>query len=104
VLLSPGSSSQETEAEAFSEQASEEMALHLEFQKPIDRELQVGEAHRYEIKTKEGQHLNIVAEPNEIYMVLTLADSNGKILVEADSPNSAWGPEPASLIAVSTGN
>ncbi len=75
----------------------------LELGKPIERELKGGESDVYTIKLKKGQFLHVVAEQKGIDVVVTLVGPDGKKIVEADSPNGAWGPEPASLIAGASG-
>jgi len=85
------------------EKAPKQIVATLELGKPVERELQGGGTDTYEIKVKKGQFLHVVAEQRGIDVVLVVSDPQGKILVQADSPNAAWGPEPVSLIAETLG-
>jgi len=104
---SAGPSQQETKTQPATKQTSASgvgpQALELKLQRPIKRELKGGETDRYEIRLKKGQFLRLVAEQEGIDVVLVLSDPGKKVLVQADSPNGNWGPEPASLIATSSG-
>jgi CHAT domain-containing protein/Tfp pilus assembly protein PilF len=83
--------------------AAKRLVTKLALRKPVERELKGGGADTYEFKVSKDQFLRVVAEQNGIDLVLALVDPSGKVVVEADSPNGAWGPEPASLIAESSG-
>jgi CHAT domain-containing protein/Tfp pilus assembly protein PilF len=76
----------------------------LRAHKPIEHELKGGETDAYTIKVKKGQFLQVVVEQKGVDIVLSIVAPDGKTIVAADSPNGAWGPEPASAIASESGN
>src|ERR1022692_4840968 len=71
------------------------LALH----QPVERELGPGQTDVFTVDVAAGLFLHVEAEKKGVDVVLVLADPAGKPLVTADSPNGAFGPEPASLIA-----
>lgn len=75
----------------------------LELGKPVQRELKGGETDIYTIKVKKGQFLRVVTEQKGIDVVVTLVGPDDKKILEADTSNGAWGPEPASLIVDASG-
>ncbi|MEW6733415.1 MAG: tetratricopeptide repeat protein [Acidobacteriota bacterium] len=75
----------------------------LEQDKPIERELQGGERHSYQISLTVGQYLQVVVEQQGIDVVISLYDPDGNKLNEVDSPNGKKGPESLSLISEKTG-
>ncbi|HEV3255103.1 MAG TPA: tetratricopeptide repeat protein, partial [Candidatus Acidoferrales bacterium] len=90
-------------ASAAAPAPTERLVGILEPGKPVERELQGGQTDTYTIELKAGQFLHVIAEQKGIDVVLQLIGPDGKTIVEADSPNGAWGPEPASLIADTSG-
>jgi hypothetical protein len=71
------------------------LALH----QPVERELGPGRTDVFTVKVAAGLFLHVVAEKKGVEVVLVLTGPEGKPLVTADSPNRAFGPESASLIA-----
>src|ERR1019366_4140429 len=71
------------------------LALH----QPVERELGPGQTDVFTVDVAAGLFLHVEAEKKGVDVVLVLADPASKPLVTADSPNGAFGPEPASLIA-----
>src|SRR5436309_15945341 len=60
---------------------------------PIERELAGGESHFYSIKLDRGQLVHVRVEQRGIDVVLSLFATDGKKLIEVDSPSGAQGPE-----------
>lgn len=79
-------------------------ARRLEVGKPIERELQGGQSHVYQIELAAGQYLNVVIEQRGIDVAITVTGPDGKPLVEVDGPNGALGPERVGVIAAAAGN
>src|ERR1017187_10506456 len=75
----------------------------LVLHQPVERELAPGQTDVFTVEVAAGQFLHVEAEKKGVDVVLVLADPQGKPLVTADSPNNAFGPEPASLIAEGSG-
>jgi tetratricopeptide (TPR) repeat protein len=98
-LAVPGAAQARTGAQA----PDERPAGRLEFNKPVERDFQGGQTDVYTIQLHAGQFLHVVVEQKGIDVVLQLVGPDRKTIVEADSPNGAWGPEPASLIAEASG-
>jgi hypothetical protein len=71
----------------------------LEAGKPIERELVGGQAHYYKIMVEAGQYLHLIVDQKGIDVVVALYGPGDKKLIEVDSPNGAFGPEPMSVIA-----
>jgi CHAT domain-containing protein/tetratricopeptide (TPR) repeat protein len=76
----------------------------LQLGKPIEQQLKGEEADIYTVKVKKRQFLHVVVLQEGIDVVVTLLEPNGTKIVEADSPNGAWGPEQASLVARVSGS
>lgn len=72
--------------------------------KTIKDKLKGGEAHSYNIALTAGQYLHLVVEQKGIDVAVTVFGSDGKKLVEVDTPNGTRGPEPVSFISEDTGN
>src|SRR5215471_216217 len=88
--------------ESPSRAQDEKDASPLEVGKPIERELAGGQAHYYKITVEAGQYLHLVVEQKGIDVVVALYGPEDKKLIEVDSPNGAYGPEPISVIADAT--
>lgn len=71
--------------------------------KPVERQLNGGQTHRYEMGLSRGEYLGLIVEQRGIDVVLALFAPDGKLIQEVDSPNEAQGPEPLHLIAESAG-
>ena len=76
----------------------------LELGKPIERELRGGETHPYKIHVEAGQFVHVVVLQKGIDVAVTLRDPNGKQIVNSDSLNGSYGPEPVSAIAATSGD
>lgn len=76
----------------------------LELGKPIEREMRGGEKHSYKVHAEAGQFVHVVALQEGIDVAVTLLDPRGKQILTADSLNERYGPEPASIIAESSGD
>src|ERR1017187_2978393 len=75
----------------------------LVLHQPVERELAPGQTDVFTVEVAAGQFLHVEAEKKGVDVVRVRADPQGKPLVTADSPNNAFGPEPASLIAEGSG-
>src|SRR5437870_2880198 len=71
--------------------------------KPVERALQGGEKHTYEIHADAGQFLHAVVEQLGIDVNLTLYAPDGKEIASMNSPNGSSGLEQISTIAESSG-
>jgi CHAT domain-containing protein/Tfp pilus assembly protein PilF len=71
----------------------------LVLNRPVARELGPGQTDVFTLNVLAGLFLHVEAEKKGVDMEVVLADPEGKPLVTADSPNGAFGPVPASLIA-----
>ena len=58
---------------------------------------------RRTVSVQAGQFLRVTAEQRGIDVVLSIIDPRGTLVVAADSYNGSFGPEPASIIADTTG-
>ena len=72
--------------------------------KPIERELDGGKSHLYQITLAAGQYLHVVVDQRGIDVVATLFGPDGQKLDEVDSPNGTQGLEPVYLVAEASGN
>ena len=97
LILLPGARPQSLPGET-ARQAGK-LALH----QPIERELASGQADVYTVDVAAGLFLHVIVEHNGLFAVLRVEDPQGATLVTADSPNGAFGLEPASLVADRTG-
>jgi CHAT domain-containing protein/Flp pilus assembly protein TadD len=70
----------------------------LEPGKSLQRTLQGGEKHSYDIRVENGQFLHAVVEQLGIDVVLTLYGPDGKPIASMDSPNGKFGLEKISMI------
>jgi hypothetical protein len=75
----------------------------LEPGKSVERGLQGGAKHAYEIRAEAGQFLHSTAEQLGIDVVLVLYAPDGKRIASADSPNGAYGLEQISTITEAPG-
>jgi tetratricopeptide (TPR) repeat protein len=65
---------------------------------PVERELGPGQIDEYIVSVNAGIFLHIAVEKRGVALAVVLVDPLGRRLVTADSPNGAFGPQPASLI------
>ncbi len=76
----------------------------LERDKPIERELKVGDVHAYTLEPKAGQFVSGVVEPRTVDVVVLLFAPDGQRLAEVGSPNGLKGSAKFSFVADSSGN
>jgi len=76
----------------------------LELGKPIERDMRGGEEHTYRIHATAGQFIHVVALQKGIDVLVILLDPAGKQLVQTDSLNGSYGPEPVSAVAGTSGD
>jgi CHAT domain-containing protein/predicted negative regulator of RcsB-dependent stress response len=69
----------------------------------IERTLQGGKAHSYEIKLKAGEYFHVDVDQRGLDVKLTLVGPDGKLITERDSPNGIRGAEALSFIAKAAG-
>jgi hypothetical protein len=86
-----------------SEAQSVQESSPLELNKPIERELSVGESHFYKITTISGQYLHIVVEQRGIDVAVALVAPDDKKFSEADSEHLIEGSETVSAITEAPG-
>jgi CHAT domain-containing protein/Flp pilus assembly protein TadD len=65
----------------------------------VDAELAGTGAHSYSIRLEAGHLVEAVVEQEGIDVVVSVLAPDGTKLMEVDSPNGAWGPEPVRQIA-----
>jgi CHAT domain-containing protein len=70
---------------------------------PLEKMLQGGETHCYEIHAEAGQFLHATVEQHGIDVALTFDAPGGKPIATMDSPNGTFGLEQLSIIANTTG-
>lgn len=75
----------------------------LKLGQTVERELKGGEAHFYGVRLEAEQYLHLVVEQKGIDVVVSLVAPDGKQLIEIDSPNGIYGPEPVSIVAEAEG-
>ncbi|MBO0783947.1 MAG: hypothetical protein J2P37_34505, partial [Ktedonobacteraceae bacterium] len=83
---------------------NEKDVLQLDVGKPIERELAGGQAHYYKIGVEAGNYLHLIVDQRGIDVVVALYGPEGKKMIERDSPNGTYGPEPISVIADISGS
>jgi hypothetical protein len=76
-----------------------EQATALELGKPIERVLQGGEKHSYEIHADAGMFLHAIVEQLGIDVALTLYAPDGKKIASIYNPSGTSAPEQISTIA-----
>jgi CHAT domain-containing protein/Tfp pilus assembly protein PilF len=79
-------------------------SAHLSVRQPVNRELGPRRTDSFIIEAKAGQFAHLVARQNGVDVVVTVVDPAGKTVISADSPNSAFGTEPASFLAAANGS
>jgi hypothetical protein len=75
----------------------------LELHRGIERELGTGQTDEYTLRVTAGLFVHFVARQLGVDVVVTVMDPLGKIVLEADRPNGAFGPEAASFIGEKAG-
>ncbi|MEW6736680.1 MAG: CHAT domain-containing tetratricopeptide repeat protein, partial [Acidobacteriota bacterium] len=71
--------------------------------KTIERELKGGETHSYIIALNTGEYLHTLVQQKGIDVVVLLFSPEGRQIIEVDSPNGTYGPEPIYFIAETAG-
>ncbi|MBI3949281.1 MAG: CHAT domain-containing protein [Acidobacteria bacterium] len=70
---------------------------------PIEREMEGGQSHAYQIALAAGQYMHVVVDQRGIDVVVIVFGPDGQQLIEMDSPNGTQGPEEVSVIAEISG-
>jgi CHAT domain-containing protein len=76
----------------------------LESAKPVERTLNGGETHAYELQLMSGQVVRLVADQRGVDVTLTLFDADGKKLTDVNNKPTERGSEAASLISDGAGH
>ena len=71
--------------------------------RPAEKELKGGEVHSYTASLPANHFLFLVANQKGIDAVVTMVSSDGRKLMEIDSPNGSNGPEPLWFVSESAG-
>ena len=69
----------------------------------IERELMGGERHSYVVRLTAGQYMHLVVQQQGIDVLVSVFGPGNEKVMEVDSPNGRYGPEPVSLISQKTG-
>jgi CHAT domain-containing protein len=91
------------QAALASSTASPSLPVPLVLGQPIKRQATAGQRDVFTLQVRQGQFFAVVAEQQGADVVVELDGSDGKSLVQVDSPNGEWGPEPACILANQTG-
>jgi CHAT domain-containing protein len=83
---------------------SQQSFTELEEGRPIERELAGGETHSFQVRLAAGQYLRVIVDQRGIDIALKIFGTDGRKLVEMDSPNATQGPEAISVIAEQSGD
>ena len=70
---------------------------------PIERSMQGGEVHKYQVTLSTGQYLKVVVDQRGVDVVVTAFRPDGVKMSEVDSPNGTQGPEPIAVAASTSG-
>lgn len=68
-------------------------AVRLEPGQPVEKALQGGKGHRYELDLAAGQYVHLVADQRGVDVVLRLKAPDGSEIANIDSPSGRQGPE-----------
>ena len=71
--------------------------------KPVERDLAGGQAHRYLLALAAAQYLHLIVEQLGVDVVVRVTGPDGKPVIEIDSPNNTQGLEPIDLLAGDSG-
>ncbi|MCI0621022.1 MAG: CHAT domain-containing tetratricopeptide repeat protein [Acidobacteria bacterium] len=69
----------------------------------VERQLEGGRSHTYEVALNAGQFIEIVVNQQGLDVVVTMNGADGEQLAEVDGPNAMHGPERLAHIAEVTG-
>ena len=82
---------------------NEPASISLEPGKPIERSIAAGEAQSYSLALTSGQYAHVAVDQRGVDVVVSIFAPDGTKLAQVDMPNGNYGPEPASLVAETTG-
>jgi CHAT domain-containing protein/Tfp pilus assembly protein PilF len=71
--------------------------------KAVERQLQAGESHTYELTLQAQQYIKVVIDQRGIDVVGILLAPDGKEMIKMDSPNGRLGPEVVKAVATTAG-
>jgi len=95
---------QEPKADAGKSAQNPPDLRQLEASRAVERELQGGQSHVYQIQLAADQYLSVLVEQRGIDVAITAIAPDGKPLIEVDGPNGALGPERVGVIAAVAGS
>lgn len=84
-------------------QPKEQGFQQLQLAEPVKRTIGGGQAHSYKILASAGDYLNVAVEQQAVDVMVTLFAPNGRKVLQVDSPNGAFGPEPLMTIVDAAG-
>lgn len=84
-------------------QPKEQDIPQLQLAEPVKRTIGGGQAHSYKILASAGDYLNVAVEQRAVDVTVTLFAPNGRKVLQVDSPNGAFGPEPLMTIVDTAG-
>lgn len=71
--------------------------------RPVERAMQGGDVHKYQILLSTGQYLKVLVDQRGIDAVVTAFGPDGAKISEVDSPNGTRGPEAIAIVAAAPG-
>ncbi len=69
----------------------------------LTRTIKANQRHIFRVSLAPQQYVHVEVDQKGVDLVVTLLDPNNALVVERDSPNSKFGPEPVSAVAQSAG-
>jgi tetratricopeptide (TPR) repeat protein len=93
----------QTLIEQVSTNSENQPPIFLELGKPIQQKMAGNQKHQYQINLQDGEYLHLTVNQNNIDLFVTLFTPQGDKLIVSDSLNGAYGIEPISAIAPTTG-
>jgi Tetratricopeptide repeat len=88
---------------AGAQTGGQSLAGLLQADRKIQREMNGGERHEYQVMLSARQFLYAVVDQDGIDVAVTLLDPEGRTLTTTDSWNGEYGPEPVTAIAETSG-
>lgn len=67
--------------------------------RPVERVMQGGDLHKYQVPLSAGQYLKVVVEQRGVDVVVAALGPDSTKISEVDSPNGTEGAEPVSIAA-----
>ena len=99
ALVAPSGPAQQTSTSPIVTPA----AQLLESSKPVERQLNIGETHAYQVGLEAGQFLDAAVNQRGVDVVVRIFAPNGSKIADIDSPNGKQGDEPIAIEAKTPG-